>query len=1053
MGVDSAPQDGPCGSAPADLDDCAVAVSVRIFDGEGRAEACGLSWDAAKCEVSLRGVSCGVRRVFSVADADAFYDSSARPLVEQVLNGYNGTFLAGGCTGSGKHHTIFGTPDDHGVIPRAVEQIFARVAETEAKGQTQWTIRASFVEVVSPPSGDPEVIRDLVTDRTDGTSLEDRGPDAEAGVTFGGCQRVVALNEDDALEVIDIGLEHWSRDAAQDSPSCGRQRNSCVFRLELTREELSGDGSRITAQNSWLDLVELGGCEGPAAGEPAAARRGTECLGKLLEALTGAEARARSMARDSLLTRCLAPALLGGDTRVAACICLAPGEDAGAAERGAAASLLLARELGSFVNYVGRRSSTEEVSAARAQEFRDQCAARCRKEQPAALAASAAAPPAAADPDGPLPAGWEEGVTEDGRVYYIDHTTASTTWDDPRLKGKKQKYKRVGPGGKRNYFLGEGDRDFRSERPSGAPPEIAVTVTDHERTRLEVASVAIQEAPPTELTPPPPPADPKPDPGAGSQYLTSAFVSRPPSPQPGSFDPTRGGPYPYGGPDEDADEGRIAALLREYQQVLEGAEHLARRDAMHREHAAELESNVAALQKERNELRGELDNVRQELAALREGGEGDDAQSALLSAELDAAREQAAAAARAAEELRARLAQAGERERELHAELEELAARPSAEQDALREAAVAARAALQELGQPAADGESLAGQVEALARAEQEQRAAARTAADLAHREQQLRKEAEQELRHSREELAAARRAHEQSVAQLKEDYTKNHKDILQWFCTKQHNMIKQLHAEYSQEVQKYQGLYEGAKRRAAAAATPGRQQPPDPRQKEPRQRSLSPNSGFARSRTDWSTETDPTPPPARGPKQAAPMPPAECPPPRRGSPSRPPPPGGALQRSRSQGGTRSPGPSRPAQGAPRAGAGQRKATTPTATVPRGQHDRGQPPAPHSGRPAASPPAGAPQPRARGLTPPAAARSAHRGETTSAPRAPSPSAPQRQPSSGGIPYDLERWRAELNQLESRLAEPRRRAQTWGLHPRPCGSAAVDPHLVEHFRLS
>ena len=27
-----------------------------------------------------------------------------------------------------------------------------------------------------------------------------------------------------------------------------------------------------------------------------------------------------------------------------------------------------------------------------------------------------------------LPAGWEVGMTEDGRVYYIDHNTRRTTW-------------------------------------------------------------------------------------------------------------------------------------------------------------------------------------------------------------------------------------------------------------------------------------------------------------------------------------------------------------------------------------------------------------------------------------------------------------------------------------------------------------------------------------------------------------------------------------------------------------------------------------------------
>ncbi|KAG1470884.1 hypothetical protein G6F56_002434 [Rhizopus delemar] len=34
---------------------------------------------------------------------------------------------------------------------------------------------------------------------------------------------------------------------------------------------------------------------------------------------------------------------------------------------------------------------------------------------------------------GPLPSGWEMRLTHPGRIYYVDHSTKTTTWDDPRL--------------------------------------------------------------------------------------------------------------------------------------------------------------------------------------------------------------------------------------------------------------------------------------------------------------------------------------------------------------------------------------------------------------------------------------------------------------------------------------------------------------------------------------------------------------------------------------------------------------------------------------------
>ncbi len=34
---------------------------------------------------------------------------------------------------------------------------------------------------------------------------------------------------------------------------------------------------------------------------------------------------------------------------------------------------------------------------------------------------------------GPLPSGWEMRMTSAGRIYFVDHNSRITTWDDPRL--------------------------------------------------------------------------------------------------------------------------------------------------------------------------------------------------------------------------------------------------------------------------------------------------------------------------------------------------------------------------------------------------------------------------------------------------------------------------------------------------------------------------------------------------------------------------------------------------------------------------------------------
>ena len=61
---------------------------------------------------SVYGPESGQRQVF---------DETAFPLVESVLQGYNGTIFAYGQTGCGKTHTMMGEPSESGIIPLAFE--------------------------------------------------------------------------------------------------------------------------------------------------------------------------------------------------------------------------------------------------------------------------------------------------------------------------------------------------------------------------------------------------------------------------------------------------------------------------------------------------------------------------------------------------------------------------------------------------------------------------------------------------------------------------------------------------------------------------------------------------------------------------------------------------------------------------------------------------------------------------------------------------------------------------------------------------------------------
>ena len=57
-------------------------------------------------------------------------------LVQSALDGYRVCIFAYGQTGSGKTHTMLGSHEAHGVIPRAMDQVFRSAAELGDQGWT-----------------------------------------------------------------------------------------------------------------------------------------------------------------------------------------------------------------------------------------------------------------------------------------------------------------------------------------------------------------------------------------------------------------------------------------------------------------------------------------------------------------------------------------------------------------------------------------------------------------------------------------------------------------------------------------------------------------------------------------------------------------------------------------------------------------------------------------------------------------------------------------------------------------------------------------------------
>ncbi|CAM9991767.1 unnamed protein product, partial [Laminaria digitata] len=132
----------------------------------------------AKAKPALDTKSFTFDKVFRPqASQDEVYEF-ARPLVMSAVDGYNSTIFAYGHTGSGKTHTMMGTPSQPGMTPRAVQDMFSSIRRMAALEQdTIFIVRMSYVELYN------NRFRNLLEG---GGASGDRGSDGGSGGGGGG---------------------------------------------------------------------------------------------------------------------------------------------------------------------------------------------------------------------------------------------------------------------------------------------------------------------------------------------------------------------------------------------------------------------------------------------------------------------------------------------------------------------------------------------------------------------------------------------------------------------------------------------------------------------------------------------------------------------------------------------------------------------------------------------------------------------------------------------------------------------------------------------------
>ena len=235
------------------------------------------------------------------------YEEIFHPLVDSVLEGFNGTVFAYGQTGTGKTFTMEGTNDKPGVIPNSFDQIFSHISRSQNQ---QYLVRSSYLEIYQ------EEIRDLLSkDQTSRLELKER-PDV--GVYVKDLSSFVCKSIKEIEHVMSCG--HKNRSVGATNMNEHSSRSHAIFIITIEHSEQGVDGENHIRVGK-LNLVDLAGSErqaktgamGQRQKEAIKINLSLSALGNVISSLVDGKS-SHIPYRDSKLTRLLQDSL-GGNSK------------------------------------------------------------------------------------------------------------------------------------------------------------------------------------------------------------------------------------------------------------------------------------------------------------------------------------------------------------------------------------------------------------------------------------------------------------------------------------------------------------------------------------------------------------------------------------------------------------------------------------------------------------------------------------------------------------------------------------------------------------------
>ncbi|XP_055922428.1 osmotic avoidance abnormal protein 3 isoform X2 [Eupeodes corollae] len=268
----------------------------------------------------------------SNAPTEALYNDICYTLVENVLEGYNGTIFAYGQTGCGKSHTMQGPENiaadllsnQRGIISRSFDHIFEAISVVTG---VQFLALVTYLEIYN------ESIRDLLAPNENVHTNHALKEIPGEGISVPSLSTHTVHNAKECDELLHIGGKN--RMVGATLMNAGSSRSHSIFTISLEQMETSsieGSERKPGIRKGKLNLVDLAGSErqnktqasGDRLKEATKINLSLSALGNVISALVDGKTK-HIPYRDSKLTRLLQDSL-GGNTKTLMIACISPAD-------------------------------------------------------------------------------------------------------------------------------------------------------------------------------------------------------------------------------------------------------------------------------------------------------------------------------------------------------------------------------------------------------------------------------------------------------------------------------------------------------------------------------------------------------------------------------------------------------------------------------------------------------------------------------------------------------------------------------------------------------